>query len=253
MIRSEINKGVSPTAAIATVREELKKRQQEDPYLKIITDKRKKELASLNEALKNSDRDALTGLYNRGYLLGRESDNTKKGKLAEIVERTLNGIEKGEDSQLSVAILDIDHFKKVNDRHGHSTGDEVLKEVAKVILEHMRSFDIAARYGGEEIVIILPEDIKTAHKIIERIRLAISQIDFSDRINYPEKITASFGLTNLTSIGNQKNYKEIGDKLVTRADEAMYLSKRAGRNRTTINMSTKNNSNLARLNEIVEL
>ncbi len=124
---------------------------------------------------------------------------------------------------LCVAILDIDHFKSVNDNHGHLVGDSVLSAVAEVLTGGIRKVDMAARWGGEEFLMLLPEtDLPGAKVLAERLRLGIAEKECCDgRV----RVTASLGLAQF-----QKG--DDVDSLVRRADEALYRAKRSGRNRT---------------------
>ena len=155
--------------------------------------------------------DALTGVWNRGAL---------SELLARERERSLRGT-----SPLSVAILDIDFFKRVNDTYGHLVGDEVLKELASRLKGAVRPYDAVGRYGGEEFVVVFPET--TAEDVLalgERLRAVVSETPF--RVEERElPITISVGLS--TSSGSQD---EVED-LLERADKALYAAKRAGRNR----------------------
>ncbi|MGC1508875.1 GGDEF domain-containing protein [Ketobacter sp. MCCC 1A13808] len=125
---------------------------------------------------------------------------------------------------LSITIIDIDHFKKINDTLGHLRGDKVLKLVAREISQRLRSEDFVARYGGEEFVIIMPEtDLQSALVATEKVRAAIESCPFSFN-QQPIPITASFGVTSF----------ENGDEIETcfeRADKALYRAKELGRNR----------------------
>jgi diguanylate cyclase (GGDEF)-like protein/PAS domain S-box-containing protein len=161
-------------------------------------------------------RDELTGLLNR-----RALDRT----LEEEVAR-----HRRYKQPLSVVLLDVDHFKQVNDTHGHHTGDEVLRWVAHTLLSNIRNQDRAARYGGEEFIVILPEtDLYEARAAAERLRVILDSTPFVGLTKghaHPKllKVTASFGVASLIE----------GDtpiSLVDRADKALYGAKREGRNR----------------------
>jgi len=121
-------------------------------------------------------------------------------------------------------MLDIDHFKKINDTYGHLAGDFVLKEIAKIVKNLIRKSDICGRFGGEEFVILLPNTkLSGAMKLAERIRETIQNhtFDFNGKkIN----VTVSIGIT---SVGVNDSY----ESLISRADEALYEAKEKGRNR----------------------
>lgn len=177
-------------------------------------DERTRVLEEINAALarerefyaEESRRDSLTGLYNRAY-----------------VDRFLAKLlHSGADlpSQLCVAMIDLDHFKQVNDEHGHLAGDEALRRVARTLQENLRGSEVVGRYGGEEFIIIFPgTTIDQAAAIAERIRAALER----DKASSKTAVTASIGVTR---------YKG-GDPvvLVDAADRALYAAKRAGRNR----------------------
>lgn len=158
--------------------------------------------------------DGLTGLYNRRYFqqtLDREFSRSKRYK-----------------NPLSIALFDIDHFKDVNDNYGHQFGDKVIAEISKIIRNSLRKTDYVARYGGEEIVLILPETpIDQTMIPIERIRIKIQDhpFIFGDK---PIRVTTSCGLAGVEPDVN--TYED----LILRADKALYESKRNGRNKTTI-------------------
>ncbi len=122
---------------------------------------------------------------------------------------------------LSLAIFDIDHFKAVNDTHGHYVGDEVLKGLARLVADNIRDLDFFARWGGEEFVLIFPNiGLQGACECTEKLRNLISQVEMAPGIN----ITCSFGVTEY----------QVGDsieKLFTWIDNALYLAKNGGRNR----------------------
>lgn len=130
------------------------------------------------------------------------------------------------ERKLSMLMLDVDHFKSVNDSFGHAVGDEVLVKVANCFRNICRDTDLPARFGGEEFIVLLEEaDEEAAYKTAERLRLAINQIDIS---HTDKNITASLGI----SILNDKIQNL--DELILRADEALYKAKNSGRNNTQI-------------------
>jgi two-component system cell cycle response regulator len=163
---------------------------------------------SLSMALK----DSLTGLYNRRYF---DAHITKM--LANHKESKKN---------LGILFLDIDHFKKVNDVHGHNVGDEVLKIFAQRLKDNLRSFDLVVRLGGEEFVVILPDTSENmAQFIAERLRIAIC--------DDPIKCSVEDGaLTISTSIGGAivKPGEHNVQQILDRADQALFDAKNGGRN-----------------------
>lgn len=165
----------------------------------------------LRELLRNqSIRDPLTGLYNRRYL--EESLNRELHR----ANRTGRNI--------SVVMLDLDHFKRFNDTFGHQVGDILLKEVAAVIKSRVRAGDMACRYGGEEFSLILAEvDIEGAHTCVEAIRQAIKHLTLHHRGQTLGTVTISAGIAVYPSHGQDS------EELVRAADEALYRAKKAGR------------------------
>ncbi len=158
---------------------------------------------------KLSKEDSLTGLSNR-----RELDRF----LALEFERAVRN-----KRPLSVALADIDFFKKINDLHSHAVGDEVLKQVAQLLKEGCRSIDMVGRYGGEEFLLVLPDkDIEQARQVCERLRAAIEEFDWTSKAAGP-RVTMSFGLATLT---NETSH----ERLLAIADERLYEAKEAGRN-----------------------
>lgn len=158
--------------------------------------------------------DALTGLYNRRRfhdILLKEFERSKRYA-----------------TPVSLLMIDIDHFKKVNDRYGHLAGDDVLRNVAQIIQKIIRDIDTAARYGGEEYIVILPNTEKNdALKVAERMRTTIEHNRFAEIDN--STITISIGIA-----GMPDNQIDTEDKLIRAADLALYRSKQNGRNRSQI-------------------
>lgn len=158
--------------------------------------------------------DPLTGLYNRRAILG---------KLCELVNLANRYKE-----DFSLIMLDIDHFRKVNDCHGHLTGDEVLEKIATLIRGNIRDTDIAGRYGGEEVIIILPKtNLSSSWVAAERLRNMIEKTELKDSAGNVFTITVSQGLA-----GWERN--DDAASLISRADEAVYKAKEKGRNRVQI-------------------
>src|ERR1035441_2951449 len=157
--------------------------------------------------------DRLTGLYNFGYFLERLKEERLR---AERYHRLL-----------SLVILDIDHFKKYNDSNGHPAGNEVLKKIAIILKQEAREVDIVARYGGEEMVVVLPETSRRrATELAERIRQRIHETMFERMQSQPlGKITISAGVATFPVDASNE------DDLVKKADSSLYLAKSQGRNR----------------------
>lgn len=177
--------------------------------LKLLQD----ELKRSNEMLKElSNTDPLTQLFNRRYMM-------------EVLEREIHRTAR-KGSPISMLLMDIDHFKKVNDTYGHQLGDVVLVNVANISKKHLRTYDVAARYGGEEFVAILPETpLDEALAVAERIRLATQQASFSNKLQ-TLKITVSIGVATFPMSG-----LDSVDDLIRVADEGLYRAKSEGRNR----------------------
>ncbi|MCK4787210.1 MAG: diguanylate cyclase, partial [Desulfobacteraceae bacterium] len=136
-----------------------------------------------------------------------------------------------ENSPLSLILADIDHFKSVNDRHGHQVGDLVLQRFVSKLTESSRPYDFVGRYGGEEFVICLPGATDTESRTVaERMLKSVEEM----KIMLPEssqsvRITASFGVVTL-----RLELEDSVDSLIGRADDAMYMAKREGRNRVCV-------------------
>jgi diguanylate cyclase (GGDEF)-like protein len=160
--------------------------------------------------------DALTGLPN-------------KRSLEAAIVRDLARADR-DKTWLSLVVVDVDHFKKVNDTHGHAIGDVVLQSVAQALARHLRAGDLAGRYGGEEFVLILPgSNVIGARIAAERIRKALEGLAV-ETPNGVLKVTASFGGAAISGPGCAKGR----DSLFARADAALYEAKRTGRNRVVI-------------------
>ncbi|MBN1342031.1 MAG: diguanylate cyclase [Phycisphaerae bacterium] len=178
-----------------------------------------KALAEQNVRLEEANRkldhlartDGLTGLLNRRTLIERLSDEVQRSRRY--------------GTPLSIMLLDLDHFKQVNDTRGHLVGDAVLSRSAKAMVSAVREIDIVGRYGGEEFCVVLPEtDIEGAAALAERVRNEVARIGHADANGKAFLVTCSIGVSSLNS-------DEGGETCLRRADEAMYAAKESGRNR----------------------
>jgi diguanylate cyclase (GGDEF)-like protein len=159
--------------------------------------------------------DPLTGLYNRRYL-------------NEFLQRELARSSR-DNAPVAVILIDLDHFKRVNDSHGHEAGDIVLTAVGALLRDGVRGSDIACRYGGEEFALILPETgAEPAARRAEEIRIAVSALSLTHAGKPLTRVTASFGIAVFPD-----HARDI-DELLRAADVALYAAKGAGRNRTSI-------------------
>jgi two-component system cell cycle response regulator len=167
---------------------------------------------SVNSTLALAVTDELTGLYNRRYF--ERHLNVMLGKAQE----------QGRD--LALMILDIDHFKSVNDNHGHDIGDAVLREFSARLRRNIRGVDLACRLGGEEFVVIMPDtDMGAAEAVAERVRQAIAERPFDVGAIRPLTVTVSIG------VSRNEMRVDTPEILLKRADVALYRAKREGRNR----------------------
>jgi len=173
------------------------------------------ELETLRHEIETAlrDRDAVTGAFGRVEILPalREA--------GELVRRDVQ--------QACIAFMDLDHFKEVNDAHGHRLGDQVLAATVQFVTTHLRSYDRVFRYGGDEFLILLPAaHIEVAHRLIERLRSGLAATTLAvDEAGCPLRMTASFGVTPLEP-------DVSAEESMDRADKALLLAKSAGRNRS---------------------
>lgn len=172
-------------------------------------------LRQQNRSLKVlSNTDSLTGLYNRQHLTNR-------------LERLLSASEEGR-TPFAILMIDLDRFKALNDDYGHVAGDEAIRRIAEHIRDTLRKSDYAARFGGEEFVVLLPKvDAPHAFELAERLRLAVAStpVHFD---HHQLRVTASIGVASYPEHGRN------GDLLIRRADAALYEAKDQGRNTTVV-------------------
>ena len=193
---------IDPGELAARVRTQIRRKRYTD-YLR----------ANLDHSLELAVTDQLTGLHNRRYMTGQ---------LEALMRRSVAGGE-----PVAVLMIDIDHFKTVNDSFGHDVGDEVLREFAVRLASNVRAVDLPVRHGGEEFVVVMPDtDLEAARRVAERIRLHVAGSPF--RVMNGEElltVTISIGVAASSGAGDSSH------ALVKRADEAVYVAKSQGRNR----------------------
>ncbi|RME02002.1 MAG: diguanylate cyclase [Deltaproteobacteria bacterium] len=169
---------------------------------------------SYRKAVLRAITDSLTKLYNHGYFREYLNQEIQRAQRYEL--------------PVSLIMIDIDYFKEYNDQHGHPQGDRVLKEMARLFHEAIRTTDMAARYGGEEFAIVLLETEKrSAFEIAERIRKSVEAFEFPEQEMQPERnLTISLGLATFPDDADS------ADALIRNADRALYRAKIHGKNRT---------------------
>lgn len=175
-----------------------------------IRDEREKQLLMMT--------DSLTGAYNRRQLTGQlPSELSRAARYSR---------------PLTLIMADVDHFKQINDRYGHSVGDQVIAGLSQRLRALIREVDWVVRYGGEEFAIVLPEtDLQKAVDVAERFRRDLEHTPISTTAGNLN-VTVSFGVAEFSAANDN------ADSLLNRADQAMYESKRGGRNRVTANRNT---------------
>jgi two-component system cell cycle response regulator len=169
--------------------------------------------SDLGTALEMALTDPLTGFYNQRYLM-----------------RHLRGLmATGQAGGIAVMMVDVDHFKLINDRYGHPVGDRALKAIADTLRSRTRVFDSIARYGGEEFVVVMPgAGPQDAQAAAERLRQAIERLPFSPEAEATHPLTVSIGV----AFSSSRNHS--AELLLQAADQAMYRAKRGGRNRVEL-------------------
>jgi two-component system cell cycle response regulator len=172
------------------------------------------EAHAIEQLQTKSEKDQLTGIYNKGALATKGAESFRRAKLLKV--------------PLSLAVFDIDHFKKINDTYGHTAGDLILKELAAVIgTKLIRLDDFFARYGGEEFVVLLfGSNLPQAMEIGERLRATIETNNF---VYQGIKIPVAISVGVATKHADMVTWEELFKK----ADDALYVSKKAGRNCVT--------------------
>lgn len=165
--------------------------------------------------------DCLMGIYNRRYLERRLAEEVQRARRYEL--------------PFSIFLLDIDHFKKINDTYGHEIGDRVLKKLGTVIVDSVREMDVVIRYGGEEILVILPNtEEKNAFELADRLRRKIASTNMVEPD--PEKGRPAIYLTVSIGVAGYRlaDGWDTDRRMLERADKAMYQAKQHGRNRVML-------------------
>lgn len=196
-----------------TLAERCEKQLRRMEKLARISDQYQRNLWEVTETLRQAaNQDSLTGLANRRFLMERIKEETQRAAR--------------KDSLLAIALMDVDHFKQINDRFGHEVGDVALCEIAGAVRQGVRRYDVYGRWGGEEFLLMLPDTGRDeAVMVLERIRQTIADLAVGDES--PIRLSASIGVTLL------RHGEDIDDAL-KRADDALFQAKREGRNRLVV-------------------
>lgn len=168
-----------------------------------------------NRLARHANYDELTGIWNRRMILHFMENEWWRAHR--------------EDGRLSVMMIDMDHFKKINDTYGHHAGDLVLIQFAQIVSANVRPYDQFGRYGGEEFLLVMPlSESSDAKLLAERLRIAIAEAEFSVGADAPIQLTASIGLAQKLASDNTPN------DTFKRADDCVYQAKSEGRNRVIV-------------------
>lgn len=171
--------------------------------------------------LRSGFTDVLTGWNNRRYLQVRLNEELARARR--------------DATTLTCLMLDIDHFKQVNDTFGHAAGDAVIKEIAQRIESQVRASDVAARYGGEEFVILLPNtDTSSGQLLAERVRAEIGSMPIDVGLEKRTAVTVSIGIACTSPCRDDADLKITGESLLARADVSLYRAKSDGRDQTSV-------------------
>jgi two-component system cell cycle response regulator len=196
-----LTKPIDPQELSARARTQIKRKR----YTDFLRD-------NLDQSLELAVTDQLTGLHNRRYMVGQ---------LAALVTRATHG-----GDPVAALMIDIDHFKKINDGFGHDVGDEVLREFAVRLASNVRAVDLPCRFGGEEFTVIMPDTrLEDAHRIAERIRRHVAGSPFRV-LHGSELLTVTISIGVAATLGEG----DSPEALLKRADSAVYEAKAAGRN-----------------------
>ncbi len=210
--------GTDITSLIGAILEETRDMQERNRALESRLAETNAEVAQLRQSFEQVRREALTDMLTG--LANRKSFDQSLHQLA-------NAARSAETGRLSLLMIDIDHFKRFNDTHGHQTGDTVLQLVGRMLADNTKGHDVAARYGGEEFAVLLPQTgLEQAEALGEAIRRAIAARKLVKRSSGEDlgQIGISIGVAQLHG-------KESLEEFVQRADQALYVAKSAGRGR----------------------
>ncbi|ATQ42654.1 PleD family two-component system response regulator [Caulobacter mirabilis] len=197
-----LTKPIDPQEMAARARTQIRRKR----YTDFLRD-------NLDQSLELAVTDQLTGLHNRRYMTGQ---------LGALVKRAVHG-----GDPVSALMIDIDHFKKINDSFGHDVGDEVLREFAVRLASNVRAIDLPCRYGGEEFTVIMPgARLADAERVAERIRLHVAGSPFRVQ-GGKDTLSATISVGVACTAGPE----DTPEALLKRADEAVYEAKAGGRNR----------------------
>jgi two-component system, cell cycle response regulator len=165
--------------------------------------------------------DFLTGLHNRRYLHARLREELARAQRAK--------------QPVACLMLDVDHFKRINDQYGHLAGDAVLREVAQRIDTEMRMSDTGVRFGGDEFAIVLPQGgVGDGERLAARVLEAVRSQPVSIGGHAQEPVTVSIGVAAAAPDQGTRDFKVVADRLIAEADAALYRAKSAGRNRFAV-------------------
>jgi two-component system cell cycle response regulator len=201
-VNDYVTKPIDRNELVARTRTQIRRKRYQDGLR-----------SSYEKSMEMATTDGLTGLHNRSYATSH---------IENLVARANK-----DGKPISVMMLDIDFFKKVNDTYGHAAGDEVLREFADRLRAQLRGIDLAVRYGGEEFVVVMPDtDGATGNLVAERLRLGMAEKSFDlDSTKKPLAVTVSIG------VASSHGTDESAASMLERADKAMYEAKNSGRNK----------------------
>jgi len=165
--------------------------------------------------------DFLTGWHNRRYLHARLKEELSRAQR--------------QGSGLTCLLIDLDRFKQINDQHGHLAGDMALREAAHRVDHHIRGSDAAARFGGDEFIVLAPGiSTEQVAALAERIRLAVGETPLEINPGLKLNLTVSIGVASIVPDRNEADLKAVAERLLAQADAALYRAKQSGRNRVEI-------------------